>query len=164
MKYLELSRGLGAIVDDDTFGWASKFKWNANTDGYAVRKTRVSEKHLQSSKAIFLHREILKPRAGFLVDHINRDKLDNRKSNLRLATRSQSQQNRAVDRDSKSGYKGVFCMTGKKVNKDRRWRAMIRVNNQHFFLGYYNKKETAARIYNDAARKYFGEFAVLNNV
>ena len=92
------------------------------------------------------------------IDHINRVKTDNRISNLRLVTKTQNQQNRVgVQANNKSGYKGVsWCRRSKK------WMAQIRVNTKTKFLGYYTDPKEAAKVYNQNATKYFGEFAHLN--
>lgn len=107
-----------------------------------------------------MHRVILE-RMGFKdfaqSDHINQDKLDNRRYNLRPATFSQNGCNQGVQKNNTSGYKGVFWNQGK-------WMTQIKVDGKVIYLGYYDDPKEAARAYNKAALKYHGEFAVLNEV
>jgi hypothetical protein len=88
------------------------------------------------------------------VDHINCQKADNRWVNLRLATRSQNQQNMPVDRKNTSGFKGVGWHKCK-----QRWRAYIQVDGRQISLGYHPDAEAAHRAYCAAAEKYFGDYA-----
>ncbi len=93
---------------------------------------------------------------GFVIDHINRNGLDNRRANLRFATIAQNAQNSRM-RKNRSGYKGVWFA------KDKgRFRAAIWYNNKRIYLGYFNSPISAAKAYDEAARKYHKEFAVLN--
>jgi hypothetical protein len=91
------------------------------------------------------------------VDHINRNRLDNRKENLRPCTNAENCRNRGKPKNNTSGYKGVFWHC-----KNEKWIASIGYNNRSYYLGSYNTKEDAAKAYNQAAKLYHGEFAVLN--
>ena len=123
--------------------------------GYAVRD--VYRPHLTTE---FLHRALITPAKGFQVDHINGDKLDNRRKNLRVVTLKQNVMNRPVERDTESGYKGVS-----RANKGgSTWRARIYAEDKRIHLGTFKTKEEAALSYNDAAIRYFGEYAWLNKV
>lgn len=105
-----------------------------------------------------MHRVILDAPADMCVDHINGNPLDNRRENLRLCTRAEN--NRAKHR-VKSGktsrYKGVYLM--KKTGK---WIAGVRAHGKYKRLGSFENEADAARAYNEAAKQYYGEFAVLN--
>lgn len=93
------------------------------------------------------------------VDHINGNPLDNRKENLRKASQTQNCQNRRKTlRPCKSKYKGVV----KRNNGS--WQASIKFNKQYQCLGTFIKEEDAAQAYNEAALKYHGEFACLNEI
>jgi len=99
----------------------------------------------------------LKIECGFEVDHEDRNYLNNQRSNLRLATKSQNQANSNLRIDSTSGYKGVTWHV-----RIMRWQAKIQVRKTRIFLGYFKTPEEAARAYDKAAKRYFGEFANLN--
>lgn len=91
------------------------------------------------------------------VDHKNRNSLDNRISNLRESTQRENCQNRSKAINCSSGYKGV-------TKRKSRWIAQIQIDGRKVHLGMYNTKEDAARAYNEASQRYFGEFAVFNDV
>ena len=103
---------------------------------------------------------------GFLVDHINGDKLDNRRENLRLATRGENEVNKRKRRTHKgrkptSKYKGV---TKIKDRRKKRWRAIITFQKRIIHLGNFYTEKEAAEAYNEAAKKYYGDFAYLNKI
>lgn len=163
MKKLPLNKrnfkGQYALVDDSDFEWLSRWNWTLVGSGYPFRKGRKCEGYFYR-KTIYLHRQVLNIRESSLVcDHINHDKLDSRRSNLRICTHTQNQYNRNLNRSSLSGYKGVSWK-----KEIRRWRAVISVNNKSIHIGYFKTKEHAALAYNDAAKKYGGEFVLLNEV
>ncbi len=136
-----------AIVDDDDFAALSGYSWHMK-NGYAFTGDRD----------LRMHRFILgDPPVGFIVDHINGDKLDNRRANLRLATHAQNMQNMAPRQGSTSRFKGVYWKS-----EHRYWVAGITVNKIRHHLGSFVSEFDAARAYNAAAVKYFGEYARLN--
>ena len=104
-----------------------------------------------------MHRFLLSPKDNEIVDHINGNGLDNRKSNLRLCTPSQNNQNFRIKKTSKSGYKGVCWHKASK-----KWRVTIKTVYKQVSGGYFSDKKEAALKYNELASKYFGEFARLN--
>lgn len=142
-----------AIVDAEDYERLCKYKWYFN-GGFSVR--RMLHRGRKTS-AIPLANEVLKW-YGIIVDHINRNGFDNRKSNLRLCNQSQNVANREKCRiNSTSGYKGV---SWSKVNK--KWVVHIQINGKVLHLGYFLKEEDAAKAYNRKALELFSEFACLN--
>ena len=113
----------------------------------------------QIAKTILLHRFIMNPPIGVQVDHIDRDVLNNQKSNLRLCSSIQNSYNRNIQKSNTSGYKGVVW-----VQKKKRWRAVICFDSKTKSLGYHKCKHEAARAYNAAALIHHGEFARLNEI
>jgi hypothetical protein len=103
-----------------------------------------------------MHHHLILPPDGYVVDHINGDGLDNRRSNLRLATVAQNAWN-SKKRNPRSGYKGVWFAKDKRL-----WRAAIVCNRKRIHLGYFKNKIAAAHAYDAAARKLHGKFANCN--
>ena len=97
---------------------------------------------------------------GMVVDHINHNTLDNRKSNLRVCTYSQNHINSA-SRGGTSKYKGVFLY--KKGTRKERWRAMAYCGKP-YFLGYFDTEDEAGIAYNNKVKELFGEYAYLNKI
>lgn len=149
-----LSDGSFAKIDKDDKHIADRWNWSINDKGYAYRgKSKGDGK----AKNISLHREILGAKESETVDHINGDRRDNRKKNLRLVSMDQNAINRKLSSRNKSGFKGVSFRkdTGK-------WRACISKNGVLIRIGNYETKEQAARAYDKKAIKLHGEYAVLN--
>lgn len=135
--------------------WKAKGKlWSKCSHGYAVAYHRRPD---GSETKISLHRVVLPPSEGKIIDHINRNKLDNRRENLRIVTYSQNGMNRGANYDSPSGFKGAIEESGKFVSK-------IKVEGKSVYIGTFSTAEDAAKAYNVKAIKYFGEYAHLNEV
>lgn len=136
-------------VDPDDFARLMKYRWhlvNVGTGSYAVSTIE--------GKRVFMHRMVMGvDDPEVIVDHINRDKLDNRRENLRTATAQQNSFNVDKHSDNTSGHKGV---TWDKLR--RKWVASIVKDGKRRFLGRFDTAEEAARTYDDAAELLFGEF------
>jgi hypothetical protein len=142
------------IIDDDDFEKINSYKWYLG-GGYAIAKTKEMGKH----KTIRMHRVINNTPRGWDTDHINGNKLDNRKQNLRTASRSQNSQNSKIYKNSSSGKKGVS------YDKNRnKWVARICKNGMNIFLGRFDTKDDAVSAYNKKAISVYGENAFLNDV
>ena len=145
MKYIKLTKGKIAIVDDEDFEYLNQWKWYYSASGYAVRDvgSRKSKRH------IWMIRLLNKTPDGFITDHINRNKLDNRKSNLRSVNASQNGMNRSLNKNNTSKYKGVIW------RKDiKKWSARIKINYKTIYLGTFinikdaiSARENGERIY-----------------
>lgn len=128
--------------------------------GYAIHGTHKTVNGKRKAKTIFLHRFIVDPLQEKEIDHINGDPLDNRKSNLRMATHSENSRNTKLRIDNTSGSKGVYFKNEKWRNK--KWFAYINLNNKRINLGYFLTKEDAENIRNKAEQDYFGIFRRVN--
>lgn len=147
---IELTQGKVALIDDEDFEKISKSSWCFDSsNGYPVSRIKGIR--------VRLHRFILKPHKGEYVDHINRNKLDNRRKNLRIVDAKANVRNRGLNKNNTSGYKGVTKV------KDK-WRAQISLDYKFIDLGLYETPQEAAKVYNKHARKLHGEYAVLNQV
>ena len=155
MKQIPLTQGKFALVDNEDYNWLNQWKWGANKGGNTYYAIRNSSGKLTKRKTILMHREILKALKEMECDHINHNGLDNRRLNLRLATKSQNAKNRISYGVSKDLGVYFHIMSGK-------WEAKIKSNKQSIYLGLYKKETDAAKAYNKAALKYHGEFANLN--
>jgi hypothetical protein len=152
MREIPLTRGYVAIVDDEDYDMVmAAGPWCYDGQGYATKR--------KPGTTLRMHRFImgLIPGDGKYVDHRNGNKLDNRRCNLRLCTNSQNMANQGMRSDNTSGYKGVSFDP-----RYKKYIAQIRVNGRHIHLGTFADPADAALAHDDAARLYFGEFAVTN--
>ncbi len=163
-REIPLTRGLVAIVDAADYDALSEFKWFALICGrgdffYAARRMRMGEIGWVSKtpKLVLMHRHILRPGIGVLVDHIDHDGINNRRGNLREATASQNGANGSAARGHTSAFFGVTWSSA-----CAKWRARICVGRQSIHLGVFASEVGAALARDAAARQYFGEFASLN--
>jgi len=154
MEEIILTQNKVALIDDEDYDLIKKYKWcTSNYHGHYYAATEVN------NRTIKMHRLILNVPEYLDVDHIDNNGLNNQKSNIRICTASQNAMNTKKHSDARSKYKGVWiCKDGKTF----RIRAGIRVNNKLINLGTFKNEEQAARAYDDAAIKYFGEFANIN--
>lgn len=155
MKEIALTRGKVALVDDEDYEYLAKWKWHVDNNGYARRNVRVC---IGRQRAVIMHRELAGVTSSTVdVDHINRDKLDNRRCNLRPCTRRENALNVGKRKRATSRFKGVHW-----VKHVRKWQARITVHQATQNLGLFSHELDAARAYNKAAQKHFGRFAYLN--
>ena len=153
--YIPLSQGMVAKVDPEDMLWLSDFFWVLVKGRGGFRACRASRKNGKKT-LIQMSRMIMPPSKKRIIDHINHDTLDNRKSNLRVCTFSQNCWNRKGI-GGFSRFKGV-CRSRKQ------WAAYITFSGARKYLGTFSKETEAAMSYNNAAKKYFGSYALLNRV
>jgi hypothetical protein len=158
MKTIQLTKGFSCIVDDEDFEALSLRSWCAlvlKGVTYAKRGTGDGP----TARVILMHRQILGiTDRSMLVDHIDGNGLDNRRANLRVATKSQNAQNqRAKAAGTSSRFKGVYWWTLR-----GKWCAGAKLNGKHHSFGSFEIEEDAARAYDEGARTLFGEFAHTN--
>lgn len=141
-------------IDDEDYQKVINFPfpWTVGKNGYVVAVVKGPK----GTRSLKLHRYLMTKEGQGWVDHIDRNPLNNKKENLRWVTPSQSRQNSEKQKRNLLGVKGV------KETSSGRYRARIQVGGQHICLGTYKTIERAAKAYNDAATKYFGEYAGLN--
>lgn len=153
MKKIKLGRsGKFATVDDKDYPKTLGYNWWLSKEGAAY--TQIGDR--ENRRNLYLHRLIMTPSKDKVVDHINHDRLDNRRENLRICLQADNRKNSIKRRDSTNKYKGVCLIQG------RHWMARIRHQGEGIYLGYFKSQELAALAYNEAAIKLFGEYASLN--
>lgn len=135
-----------ALVDAEDIE-LERFRWNMNHGGYAVRG--------EGGRAVLMHRVIAAAPTGLQVDHINRNRLDNRRCNLRLTDHSGNVRNCSRNRRNTNGYKGVR-------RQGNRWGARLKCDGEWCCLGWFKTPEEAAVAYDLMAMALFGEFAATN--
>lgn len=154
MRLINITKGKQVIVDDESFDYLNQFHWYFTKVGYASR--RLKTKFGDKQHKILMHREIMKETISkfqnkkLTVDHINHNRLDNRKENLRLVTQSINCLNGSMRTTNKSGIIGV-CQCHKKgrIKKDGSrtvwiaWQATVTINYKQIHLGFFKTKEEA---------------------
>lgn len=156
MMKIELKNGKNIIVDASDYEEIAKHGWHISHNGYAIRRV---EKKGEPKRVIYMHKQIFGEKGSFDIDHIDGNKLNNSKSNLRLATRSLNNANQKIRTGCSSVFKGVAW-----VKNYKRWWAYIGYQGKRTSLGYFTDEVEAAKAYNQAAIKMFGEFCRLNPV
>lgn len=131
MRKIKLHPNEYVIVDDADYEYMSQWKWRLHKDGYAYRTGKPN---------VYMHRLINKTPQGMITDHINRNKLDNRRANLRTVVKAENQRNTKIFATNTSGYKGVSW--SKVMNM---WQAYIFKNNKKINLGYFEDVKKAAK-------------------
>ncbi len=150
MKKIKLSQGKVALVDDKDYERVNQYKWcyqrcvrpSGEYQGYAIKSLHPGQMRM--------HRFIIGAKKGEEVDHINGNKLDNRRKNLRIVTHNVNLHNINVRKDSKTKIKGVTW-----VKRLKKYRAYIQVNSKQYHLGYFKSKVAAARKYKRVAKTIY---------
>lgn len=151
MKIIYLTKGYATLVDDEDYEYLNKLKWCA---GHSSK----GQYYAKRTGGALMHRVILNAPKELQVDHINGNKLDNRKSNLRLCTVSQNLMNKKKY-CGESPYKGVHF--NKRMG---RYEAYIKLNARKIHIGHFDTPQEAALAWNKKAIELYGEFALLNEV
>jgi hypothetical protein len=148
-----LADGATTLIDESSLAVARAWAWRVKESGYVAHRVRCAN----GRRWEFMHRVLAGALPGQQVDHINGDKMDNRRCNLRLCDAFGNARNKAPGSRNRSGFKGVSWDADK-----GRWRATIFFDGHKRSLGRFKTKKEAARAYDAAASKHFGEFARLN--
>jgi hypothetical protein len=155
LKSILLTQNLFAVVDDVDFEVLNRHKWQVQRNGrniYAVRRVVVEGK----SVALLMHREILKPPRGLVIDHLDWNGLNNTRANLRICTQQTNIRHRRMNRNNLTGYRGV------RLRPEGTYRAEIHVEGKQISLGTFRTKRDAAKAYDRAAITHLGDDAQLN--
>jgi len=148
MKEIKLANNKGiTFIDDEDYEWLNQYKWQLTDTGYAKMALKGKTKRM--------HRFIMKEPDGLQIDHIDGNKLNNQKSNLRFATKSQNAMNSKNRINTTSKFKGVSKWRNK-------WFVKIQLNKKQYYLGVFKDENEAAEAYNKVAKELFGEYAKLN--
>jgi hypothetical protein len=147
-KQIPLGDGFYAYVDAADYEWLSQWAWHLH-GGYAVRH--------EGGKRIYMHRAIMQPPEGMVVDHTNRNTMDNTRESLLVCTQHENLINRSKRNGASSRYRGVSY--NKRLGK---WGARILFEGTRLWLGWFVEEVEAARAYDRKAVELFGEFARLN--
>lgn len=152
MKEIQLTKGRVSLVDDEDFEMLNKHKWICQTTPngfeYAARRT--------NGAILLMHRFLLNPSKGFIVDHANGDTLDNRRSNIRIATQSQNRMNARIRNDNTHGERGIIFEKRPRKNP---WYAVIQLHGKKISLGAFPTKEMAVVARRNATERFFGDFS-----
>lgn len=152
MKEIPLTKGKVAIVDDSDYERVAQYKWHLHSGGYAARKDWSSGKPVH----VYMHRYLMNVPKGVEVDHINGDRLDNRRSiNLRRATRKLNARNGKGMPETQSQFKGISLYDGY-------YHARVMLDGQQMYFGRFKSERAAAKVYDYAAMMLHQDFARLN--
>ncbi len=148
MKLIPLTQGFSAMVDDEDYDSLSKYKWSVSTLSWCCPNVRYARRFV-GRKSIFMHRQIIGALTGQETDHINRDGLDNRRSNLRIVTRSQNGFNRGMQSNNTSGETGIVWH-----RRNKKWQAQAMIDRKMHYLGQFESIADAIK-----ARQQFNQSA-----
>lgn len=140
------------IFDTKNYSMVKKYTWSISTNGYVVTNLGYGE-------ILTLHSLILGNKRGLFIDHISRNKLDNRIQNLRHVTHQQNTHNSGINKNNSTGYKGVYFDKSRK-----KYASEIMCSRKKYYLGRFDTAIEAAKAYNQKAIELFGEYAFLNEI
>jgi hypothetical protein len=146
MKKIFLPNDKITLVDDSDYDFLNQWKWYITSNGYVARKDKEG-RHFR------MHRVLMNTPIGMDTDHINRNKLDNRRNNLRICTRSENNINSKTRKDNGSNFTGV-CWD----NSKNKWRSFINVDKNRIELGYFHLKKEAITIRKNAELRLYKDF------
>lgn len=149
---ITISNNIKFIVDDDIWHELKKYTWCSNTYGYLQSK--------ENGKTILIHQKVFELKHGYipkLIDHINKDKLDNKIDNLRETNHSFNNHNKLKKKNTSSKYLGVSFNKSANI-----WQSSVKKDGKCYYNGYYPTEIEAAEAYNKLAIELYGEFANLN--
>jgi len=136
------------IVDEDNIELLSKYKWYCSNYGYIVSRKKTKVK----GNILLMHQLLIGKKKGFVVKHINKNKLDNRICNLKHVSYSISNHSRSIDKNNTTGVRGVHYLKNSK-----KWKVRISVNKRHIYLGLFTNIKEAINARIQAEKKYYGE-------
>lgn len=144
------------LFDKEDYEKIKNYSWIKSNKGYVVTTITIDK---NKTKTISFHRLVTNAPDDVLVDHIKHNKLDNRKSELRLVDSVKNEQNSKLAKNNTSGITGVTWHS-----RDRVWQARIKVNYKYIHLGYFDNIEDAVKARKQAEEKYFGEYSYDNSM
>lgn len=153
MAIIRLNNDRECIIDDSDYEYISQYRWYYAKHGYAARTVRSGG----LKKNVYMHRFIMGAKRGEVIDHKNRNTLDNRRGNLRICTVRDNASNKRIQDNNTVGFKGIY-----RRKENGKWQAEIKINGKKRALGCYQFKEQAAMVYDIWAIFYYGEYALTN--
>lgn len=152
IAYVPLTKGYEAVIDAADVPLVEGYNWHADVRSHTVYAMRTDYSG-EKKKNFYMHRIIMGEPEGLEVDHEDCNGLNNRRKNMRAATRMQNKHNERIKSNNQSGFKGVGFH-----KRQGRWRARIMINGQRKWLGYYDTPEKAHASYVKASEALHGEF------